>query len=124
MTPSPGVGAALHEALTASPRPEEVDVAQLAPFDWDRVVVFGPYATQVAIDDTLGFAWPSSEAKDIEGSDLANLVVFLRKGEVVATEMVPRSLVNFSSGQLPMDLDHESSVLTLDWNGGTPVVVN
>jgi hypothetical protein len=60
-----------------------VDFAEIAPFPWDRVYVFGPYTPQGAIDASLGFHWEGAGSSAINGHKGQNLVVFVRAGEVV-----------------------------------------
>jgi hypothetical protein len=60
-----------------------VDLAELAPFDWDRVFFFGPYTPEAWIHKSLGFPWNGTNLTSIEYDDCINLVVFVRGGEVV-----------------------------------------
>lgn len=121
---SSGVEESLQEALTASPHPTEVDLGTIASVDWDRAFVFGPYTPQATIDATLGFAWPSREAEEIARSDAANLVVFVRDGDVIATDMLSRALVDVVAAQLPMRLDRDDSTLDVEWAGRVPLLMD
>src|SRR5262249_3021890 len=60
-----------------------VDFAEIAPFEWDRVYVFGPYTPEEHIQKCLGFEWESAGRSSINSSKRANLVVFVRGSEVV-----------------------------------------
>ena len=52
-----------------------VDFADVAPFAWDRVYIFGPYTSPEHIDACLGFHWPAVSRSSINSSKGRNLVV-------------------------------------------------
>src|SRR5436305_1523664 len=54
-----------------------VDFAQIAPFPWDRVFVFGPYTPKERIDESLGFRWHGLSKSGVDTSDGIQLVVFV-----------------------------------------------
>ena len=60
-----------------------VDLAQVAPFAWDRVFVFTPYTPKAQIELCLGFPWDGAKRSNIESSKGNNLVVFVLDGAVV-----------------------------------------
>jgi len=60
-----------------------IDFAEVAPFAWDRVYVFGPYTPPAQIHTSLGFQWDGISRTSIELNDGVNLVVFVRGTEVV-----------------------------------------
>ncbi len=60
-----------------------VDFANLAPFAWDRMYVFGPYTPHEHIHHSLGFHWEEVESSSIASSDTVNLVVLVGGGKVV-----------------------------------------
>jgi hypothetical protein len=51
------------------------DLADVAPFDWDRVVKIDPYGDQARLDKALGFHWDAGDA--IPGDDNQSLTVFV-----------------------------------------------
>jgi hypothetical protein len=68
-----------------------VDLAEVAPFAWDRVYVFGPYTPHDYIDTCLGFHWGEVESTTIDMHEGVNLVVFVRDAEVVHWFEHPRN---------------------------------
>src|SRR5262249_23709694 len=60
-----------------------VDFAEVAPFAWDQIYVFGPYTPHDRIHTSLGFPWPGVGRTTIEWNEGVNLVVFVRGMEVV-----------------------------------------
>lgn len=87
---SNAVSRALSEQVRRGPG-TTVDFAEVAPFAWDRLYVFGPYTPHQRIHDSLGFRWPGIRATTIEYSEGVNLVVFVRSGEVVYWFEHPRN---------------------------------
>ena len=50
--------------------------AEITDFVWERVYFFGPYATSLEVDETLGFSWaayPSSGIEVLDGIVLVRL---------------------------------------------------
>ncbi len=70
-----------------------IDFAEVAPFTWDRLYIFGPYTPPQNIHSCLGFRWQGVRWTSIEDSDGVNLVVFVRSGEVVHWFEYPRGRV-------------------------------
>jgi hypothetical protein len=69
------VDAALAERITkavalAEQRGETVDLAQLARFDWDRVIVFKPRTPKAVVDRALGFQFKGDLPYDAESSEV------------------------------------------------------
>jgi hypothetical protein len=60
-----------------------VDFAEVAPFAWERVYVFGPYTSHDQIHTSLGFHWAEVGRTTIESNEGVNLVVFVHDGKVV-----------------------------------------
>jgi hypothetical protein len=69
-----------------------VDFAEIAPFAWDRVYVFGPYTSPEHIDTCLGFPWPTASRSSINSSKGRNLVVFVQGERVVRWFEQPRTI--------------------------------
>jgi hypothetical protein len=80
--PSYAVSTALSAAICRGPG-ATVDFAEVAPFDWDRVFVFGPYTPHSSIHARLGFPWSGVSRTTIEWNEGVNLVVFIRGTRVV-----------------------------------------
>lgn len=89
-----GPAAAWSEALAAKVRlgrGTAIDFAEIAPDPWERVHIFGPYASARQIDSGLGFHWKDAQRSSIETNDAITLVVFVRNGQVIAWFEHPRN---------------------------------
>ena len=69
------VDAVLAERITravaeAEQRGEDVDLARLTPFEWDRVVVFKPRTPDAVVDRALGFEFTGDLPYDVESSEV------------------------------------------------------
>jgi hypothetical protein len=82
LTPPYSVSRALSEQMQRGPG-TTVDFAEIAPFAWERVYLFGPYTSHEHIQETLGFDWPAVRRTTVQGGKSVNLVVFVRDGAVV-----------------------------------------
>jgi hypothetical protein len=67
-----------------------IDFAEVAPFPWDRLYIFGPYTSPEHVHKCLGFGWPEYRWASIRDSDGVNLVVFVRDRKVVHWFEFPR----------------------------------
>lgn len=68
-----------------------INFAEVAPFPWDRLYIFGPYTPHEYIHSRLGFHWQGVRQTSIELSDVVNLVVFVRNEKVVHWFEYPRN---------------------------------
>ena len=68
-----------------------LQLSTIAPFDWDRVYVFGPYSTAKEIQEAIGLKWWDSRIS-IEIMDDVNLLVFVKDQQVVAWSEVSRHI--------------------------------
>lgn len=91
------VGRLVVERLTENERLRVVDLAQLAPFRWERLYIFGPYTPAQLVTDSLGHPWGGAEASRIAQVDTASLMIFVAGDEVVAATMHPRRYGDFTS---------------------------
>jgi hypothetical protein len=73
---------ALLHAVKAGPG-TIVDFAQVAPFAWDRLYIFGPYTSPESMEASLGFNWFGSRLTSLEESKGECVVVFVRGANVV-----------------------------------------
>lgn len=67
-----------------------IDFAEVAPFPWDRLYIFGPYSSLEHVENCLDFPWPEYRRTSIEYSDSINLVVFVRQKKAVHWFEYPR----------------------------------
>ena len=61
-----------------------INLTQVGPPSWERVCVLGPYTTNEAAEQVLGFKWDVQSKSSIGSSDGINLLVFLKNQEVSA----------------------------------------
>ncbi len=79
--PSMEISRALSNEIRRGPG-RIVDFAQIAPFPWDRVYVFGPYTPKKRIEERLGFRWDGSSKSGIDWDDGIQLAVFVHNQSV------------------------------------------
>jgi hypothetical protein len=81
----------LAEDLDAESRAGDPLLAEVTPFTWDRVCVFGPRTTSDEVDELLGFDWGV-----VGGDRFTNrlLLVFVREEEVVSHLYLRRNIVD------------------------------
>jgi hypothetical protein len=73
-----------------------VNLADLSPFRWDRMYLFGPRTPASTVRDSVRVAWPG--AAGVVGSatpDSVNLLVFVGGGQVLAVTAHPRRRGDF-----------------------------
>lgn len=77
----------IEQALATSPG--GADLARSVAGDWDRVCIFRPYTTYEQIDSVLGSPWPEARDTNLEMSDHATLITFVRGSDVVSHVLYP-----------------------------------
>jgi hypothetical protein len=116
------VGRLVVERLTENEKLRVVDLAQLAPFRWDRLYIFGPYTPAELVTDSLGHPWAGAEASRIAQVDTANLLVFTSGDEVVAATMHPRRYGDFTTELLGRGYAPAEARFEVERSGeGTPL---
>jgi hypothetical protein len=78
---TPGWQHALESAAKAGPG-QEIVLADLTNFAWERAFVFAPYTTRADVEEALGFPWPNFDSRIETRGDVV-LLVFERAGRVV-----------------------------------------
>ena len=78
-------------------RSQTMDMATVAPFEWDAVFFFSPYAPQTMIEQAIGCPWPEYEKSGIGYSDGFSLILFMKNGIIAAWCMNPRNNGDFSA---------------------------
>jgi hypothetical protein len=85
----------LAEEVRLAARQDDPLLADVTPFEWDRVCVFPPQASMDDVDDQLGFEW------GVIGGDPSGdrtLLVFVRDGEVETHFFLEPSLISDPEG--------------------------
>ena len=75
----------------------EIDLREIAPFEWDRVLLVAPGTPRAAISRRLGREWTGIDT--VDGGDL---LIFLKDGEVVRFADY-RGLGRFEGFERPID---------------------
>jgi hypothetical protein len=88
------------DRLAAAAAGTTFDFANVAGPAWDQVVLLGPYTDRAAAEAALGHAWPEYGLVGLESSDSWFLVVFSRRGHVVAFDRIPRCNPDFDKNTL------------------------
>ena len=80
-------------AVTGAGRPDSkgpLDLRELMPFEWDRMIVLPPYSSPAAIEEKLGFAWNDGKSSRSQLEDRYLLLIFVKGDEVVAWLDIPQ----------------------------------
>jgi hypothetical protein len=101
------VGATLTKRASGdSGRP--IDISDLPPSSWNRVVLVGPYNSRTEVERALGFSWPQYEHFGIEMSDSRSLIVLADARQVISVGELRRCLPDIDNGiqSKPIARDH------------------
>lgn len=71
----------LEDQIRAARQGATVDLASGLGFEWDRVFVFGPYASEKTVSEAMGFEWSPGQTLII--NDDSNLWLFVKRESVV-----------------------------------------
>ena len=91
------------------------DMADAAPFEWDRFCAFEPYTTEQVAERDLGFDWRHSWS-DVETLDDRTYLVFVNQDRVVSAFDYDRSDGDFA-GLEPSCVDRERARFVAVENG-------
>ena len=61
-----------------------INLGDLTPFEWTRFYVFSPYTPKERAEGALGFRWPYTWRTSIDHDEVANFLVFVNNGNIVA----------------------------------------
>lgn len=89
------VGRLVAELLQQKEPPDSINLADIAPFRWDRLYIFAPHTSAQAVDQALGVTWVGAERSGIAQVDTAALLVFMVGDDIVAATMHPRAYGDF-----------------------------
>lgn len=97
--PDEALGERLETSVDAASPGAEIQLTELAPFQWDVVRVFAPGTPASRIESDLGFSWSDAKnAGDVLDDDLYDVLVFVRNREVVRWTRVTRRIADFPGG--------------------------
>lgn len=78
----------IEQALITSP--QGADLGGVVGGDWDRLCIFRPFTTYEQVDSVIGTRWSATRSTQIEESDSATLLTFLRGADVRDYVLFPR----------------------------------
>jgi hypothetical protein len=85
----------------------QVDLRELTPFEWDRLIVFPPLAPVTEVERKLGFEWPDLQKARSQIREEYLLLAFVKGQEVVAWVDFETRRVDFTPliqhGYIPRD---------------------
>lgn len=91
------VGRLVAELLQQKDSVQTINLAELAPFRWDRLYIFAPHTTAPTVEQALGRPWSGAERSGIAQVDTATLLVFMAGDDIVAATMHPRAYGDFAA---------------------------
>jgi len=76
---------------------DRLALSEVAPFDWDEVVILGPYVSRPWAAAALGYPWPDYlDYRYLWGSDRYAAFLFLKESRIVRTQLHWRDHGEFS----------------------------
>lgn len=71
------------------------NLREIAEFEWDRVVLLGPYSDRATAERALRTKWPEYFLVGLESSDSFSLIVFAKGSRIVQAQKLVRCLPDF-----------------------------
>ncbi len=75
---------------------EIIDISQLNSFDWDELLIIGPYSVVEKVEKELNLDLKNIKGNAIEYSDNINLFIFLKGRKPVKISEISRAIGDFS----------------------------
>lgn len=89
----------------------QIILAEITDFQWDRVVILGPYTPAETANKVLGFTWNDydrfEDALKSEGSDV---IIFVKTGKVIKAFEHSRVAGDFTGNALNASLTPQQAV--------------
>ena len=101
---------------------EIIDLKNLNEFDWDNLLILGPYSVVDNIEKELNLNLENIRENGIEYDDSINLLVFLKNGKSIKISEVSRGIGDFSN--LRNLISKESAEFIKTENGTNVLVEN
>lgn len=98
---------------------KEIDIANLTPFNWDKLYIFKPYTLVESMDNELEFDWNIPKNISILHDEIDNLLVFTKNDSVVTYIQWPINKGDFMRVEnLKYSYDSAKFVLKKEKYGG------
>ena len=94
-----------------------INLADLAPFRWDRLYVFGPGTPMATVRDSVGGLWPGAARYGSATSDTVSLLVFMADRRVLAAAVHPRRHGDFAPARTGRGYAPSEAVFRVDSTG-------
>ena len=99
---------------------EIIDLKNFNEFDWDNLLILGPYSVVDNIEKELNLDLENIRENRIESDDSINLLVFLKNGKSIKVSEVSRGIGDFSNLR---NLISKESAKFIKTENGTNVLV-
>jgi hypothetical protein len=100
-----------------------IDLAQLTGFEWDRVVLLGPYTGQAEAERALGIRWPEYPLLGLGASDSFSLIVFADGSRLARVERIERCSPDFSPDLLARPISRAGGRFRFEARAGCMTMV-
>ncbi|HWJ21936.1 MAG TPA: hypothetical protein VNS52_06240 [Gemmatimonadaceae bacterium] len=94
-----------------------VNLADLAPFRWDRMYVFGPGTPIETVRDSVGAPWPGLARYGRATPDTVSLLVFVAERQVLAAAAHPRRRGDFAPARTGRGYAPSEAIFRVDSAG-------
>ena len=94
-----------------------LNIKEIGDFDWDRLFIFGPYASNDWVSEELGFEWTGINFYK-EVSEGVCYLLFVKENAVVHYVKYPRSWGDFSRAYKQGGYGHQDAIFYVKKGGG------
>ena len=102
----------LTEKIESEFKSENIDLSNLNDFDWENLLILGPYSSIDNIEKELNLNLENIRENGIEYDDSINLLVFLKNGKSVKISEVSRGVGDFSNLRILITKDRAKFIKT------------
>ena len=91
-------------AAALSQYPATVSFAEISPFQWSSVEIYGPYTPANQLSPVAAHGSSARSRRALANGDTHHLIVFIQNDAVVYHELLPRSISDFhlDAGQVAL----------------------
>ena len=93
---------------------EIIDLSQLNSFEWDQLLILGPYSVVDNFEKELNLDLENIRENGIEYDDSINLLIFLKKGKAIKISEVSRGIGDFINLGMVIEKKKAKFVKTVD----------
>ena len=90
---------------------KQIVLTEITDFNWDQVVILGPYTPHQDANEVLGFTWDAFEQyNEALMSEYKDVIIFIKNRKIIKTFIHPRTLGNFTDNSLRVALTPTQAV--------------